>query len=390
MTAAVLVGRVGALAAALGAGVVIGLSVAAPASAEPTDSQTGARSDAAESGVRAGSGPRRGADTAESDRGSTRRTPAAASVDVDVVAPKATIAPTDRAARTTRRARIATDKSARASAEPIPAAATRTTRRARIATEEPGRASAEPIPAAVAQESRLAATATATAPVAVTPPAAMATASIPASSVPAPSVSAPGIPAPRAAAPTAGSGAGTPIANVLQTLFGRDPRGRLITIYKGTHFAIPNSFAYFTKKVGGTGTFTADTVYDLKDEDQYDWNKFTGIAFTPLEPDRNSVMVGWRYNLASQEFEIAPFYNVDKKRILPNEQTEVISVPAGETFDYAVDYSGVRISYGGTTVYKPYPEGLKPNVWTAARVSGWFGGNEVAPRTISYYLKFAR
>ena len=167
-------------------------------------------------------------------------------------------------------------------------------------------------------------------------------------------------------------------------------RGRLITIYKGTHFAIPNSFGYFIKKVGGTGTFTADTVYDLKDEDQKDWNKFTGIAFTPLEPDRNSVMVGWRYNLVSQEFEIAPFYNVDKKRILPNEQTEVISVPAGETFDYFVDYSGVRISYGGKTVYKPYPEGLKPNVWTAARVSGWFGGNEVAPRTVSYFLKFAR
>jgi hypothetical protein len=273
---------------------------------------------------------------------------------VDVVVPKATIAPT---ARTTR-----------------------ITRGARVATDQPATASAEPMPAAAAQKSRLAAetTAKATAPVAVTPSAAMPTADIPA----------PGIPAPRAAAPTAG--AGTPVANVLQTLFGCDPRGRLITIYKGTHFAIPNSFAYFTKKVGGTGTFTADTVYDLKDEDQYDWNKFTGIAFTPLEPDRNSVMVGWRYNLASQEFEIAPFYNVDKKRILPNEQTEVISVPAGETFDYFVDYSGVRISYGGTTVYKPYPEGLKPNVWTAARVSGWFGGNEVAPRTISYYLKFGR
>jgi len=30
---------------------------------------------------------------------------------------------------------------------------------------------------------------------------------------------------------------------------------------------------------------------------------------------------------------------------------------------------------------------LIPNVWTAARVSGWFGGNEVAPKTVAYYLK---
>jgi len=170
-----------------------------------------------------------------------------------------------------------------------------------------------------------------------------------------------------------------------------DPRGRLITIYKGTHFAIPNSFGYFIKQTVGTGTFTTNTVYDLKDVDQYDWNKFTGIAFTPLEPDRNSAMVGWRYNLTTQEFEIAPFYNVDKKRILPNENPsspnyEVISVPAGETFQFNVDYTGITLSYGGRTVFKPYPPGLVANVWTAARVSGWFGGNEVAPRTVSYYL----
>lgn len=169
-----------------------------------------------------------------------------------------------------------------------------------------------------------------------------------------------------------------------------DPRGRLITIYKGTHFAIPNSLGFFIKKVTGTGTFTTNTVYDLKDVDQYDWNKFTGIAFTPLQPDKNSAMVGWRYNLQTQEFEIAPFYNVDKKRILPNEDTEVISVPAGETFSYTVDYTGITISYGDETKFKAYPEGLTPNVWTAARVSGWFGGNEVAPRTVSYYLKINR
>lgn len=118
-------------------------------------------------------------------------------------------------------------------------------------------------------------------------------------------------------------------------LFPSDPRGRQITIYKGTHFAIPNSFGFFITQVTGTGTFTARSSYDLKDEDQFDWNKFTGIAFTPLEPDRNSVMVGWRYNLRSQEFEIAPFYNVDKQRILPNERTEVISVPADQTFGYS-------------------------------------------------------
>jgi len=183
------------------------------------------------------------------------------------------------------------------------------------------------------------------------------------------------------------AGPAAPVADATNITFPWcDPRGRQITIYKGTHFAIPNSFGYFITQTVGTGTFTTNSVYDLTDVDQYDWNKFTGIAFTPLEPDRNSAMVGWRYNLTTKEFEIAPFYNVDKVRILPNEVTEVISVPADQTFQFSVDYTGITLSYGGTTVFKPYPPGLVANVWTAARVSGWFGGNEVAPRTLSYFL----
>ena len=193
----------------------------------------------------------------------------------------------------------------------------------------------------------------------------------------------PEAPAPAAAQPAPPPAAAEPAPQSMV----HDPRGRRITVLKGVHFVIPQSPAIFVKQVSGTGTFTTDSVYDLKDVDQYDWNKFTGIAFSPLQHDRNSVMVGWRYNLKTQEFEIAPFYNVNKERILPNEQTEVISVPAGETFTYTVDYTGVTISYGDKTVVKPYPPGLTPNVWTATRVSGWFGGNEVAPRKLTYYLK---
>ena len=225
-----------------------------------------------------------------------------------------------------------------------------------------------------------------------------AVAAAPASAVPKPSAAAPRrvslavpVPAPDTAPAPVAQATPADIFSSLATriagIFGWDPRGRQITIYKGTHFAIPNSFGLFIRQAAGTGTFTADTVYDLGDADQFDWNKFSGIAFTPLEPDRDAAMVGWRYNLTSQEFEIAPFYNVNKARILPDERTEVISVPAGETFQFLVDYTGITLTYGDTTVYKPYPTGLTPNVWTAARVSGWFGGNEVAPKTVSYYLK---
>jgi hypothetical protein len=163
-----------------------------------------------------------------------------------------------------------------------------------------------------------------------------------------------------------------------------DSRGRLITIYKGTHFVIPNQWALWVTEESGDATFTEKSTYDLKDDDQYDWNKLAGITFTPWRPDRNSGMVVWRYNLQSQMFEVGPFFNVDFAYVFPTAD-EVITVPPEQTFSYFVDYDGITVNYGDRTVFKPTPKDLVPNFWTSARVTGWFGGNRVAPRTISYY-----
>jgi hypothetical protein len=161
-------------------------------------------------------------------------------------------------------------------------------------------------------------------------------------------------------------------------------RGRLITIYKGTHFVIPNRWALWVTKDSGGATFTANSAYDLKDADQLDWNKLAGITFTPWRPDRNSSMVVWRYNLQDGTYEVGPFFNVDFRYVFPTVD-EIITVPADQSFTYSVDYDGISVTYGDRTVSKSTPADLKPNFWTSARVTGWFGGSEVAPRTISYY-----
>ena len=330
-TTAAWVGRVGALAAALGVGAAIGFSTCGSATAAPANSDSSARADAANPADHTTTPARRASDHTSTPA----RRPSVANRDHAV---------------------------ARNALRPVAASRVAATALRTVAA-----------PNAVAAPETIATPETAVAPdPAVTPfePAVQTAAAV----VPWRASRRTAVARTRAV-----RAAGT-------TLPWCDPRGRKITIYKGTHFAIPNSFGYFITETVGTGTFTSNTVYDLTDVDQYDWNKFTGIAFTPLEPDRNSAMVGWRYNLNTQEFEIAPFYNVDKKRILPNEATEVISVPAGETFTFDVNYTGITLGYDGKTVTKPYPVGLTPNVWTAARVSGWFGGNEVAPRTVSYYL----
>ncbi len=161
---------------------------------------------------------------------------------------------------------------------------------------------------------------------------------------------------------------------------------RVVTIYKGTHFVIPNQWALWVTEDSGSASFTASSTYDLKDEDQYDWNKLAGITFTPWRPDRNSMMVVWRYNLKADVFEVGPFFNVDFGYVFPTPD-EIITVPAGETFQFRTDYDGITVTLGNQTVYKARPQELAPNFWTSARVTGWFGGNEVAPRTVSYHLQ---
>lgn len=179
--------------------------------------------------------------------------------------------------------------------------------------------------------------------------------------------------------------ASAPLASSTRGRFLADPRGRRITIFKGVHFVVPNRWGVWVTRVSGDATFTADSVYDLKDEDQYDWNKLAGITFTPWRPERDASMVVWRYNLQDNTFEVGPFFDNNFAYVFPTED-EIITVSADETFDYAVDYKGITITYGERTVFKPYPEDLKPNFWTSARVTGWFGGSEVAPRTLTYYL----
>ena len=141
---------------------------------------------------------------------------------------------------------------------------------------------------------------------------------------------------------------------------------------KGTNLGLPPAVAPLVRRVTGNATFTADSVYDLKSVDQFDWNKLTGIGFS-IPANINSIQVGWRYNLASQLFEVAPVFNVDDTRVLPS-PAEVISVPIGERFFFDVDYQGITLVDLVTS-------------WFSFRTWTWFGGTSPAPRTLSLLIR---
>lgn len=161
------------------------------------------------------------------------------------------------------------------------------------------------------------------------------------------------------------------------------PRQRRVTILKNTHIGLPPMIDPFVRSVSGSATFTPDTVYDLNDDDQYDWNKLTGIGFS-IPANVEATMVAWRWNVQAQTFEVAPAFNVADKRVLPSDD-EIIRVPAGDSFAFAVDYAVVTISHGAQTVYKASPPDLKAGGFSF-RMWPWFGGNRVSPKTLSFYL----
>lgn len=166
---------------------------------------------------------------------------------------------------------------------------------------------------------------------------------------------------------------------------GYSPLDRIVT-FKNFPLALPPQTVFFVKQVAGKATFTENSVYDLHNVDQYDWNKLTGISFTFWHPDDNAIMIAWRYNVDSEMFEIGPYYNVGFARIMPTDD-EIISVPLGATFTFDADYNGITLQYGDTVVYKPIPEGLHPNQLSAFRINSWFGGTSLPPKTISYYMR---
>lgn len=185
------------------------------------------------------------------------------------------------------------------------------------------------------------------------------------------------------------SSAGVPASAALRERSGRRPtppadRQTRVTVLKGTNLGLPPAVAPFVRRVTGNATFTADSVYDLKSVDQFDWNKLTGIGFS-IPANINSIQVGWRYNLASQLFEVAPVFNVDDTRVLPS-PAEVISVPIGERFFFDVDYQGITLTYGEARVFKATPVDLVTS-WFSFRTWTWFGGTSPAPRTLSLLIR---
>lgn len=138
------------------------------------------------------------------------------------------------------------------------------------------------------------------------------------------------------------------------------------------------SFRYF---------FDEAAKYNLQDNDQWDWNKLFGISFHLFTSHKNSAMIGWRYNIADDQFEFNAYAHIDGERyytealfVLPGSGSIDLDIEVVDRTVYFRFSSIDQISAGQIEYQFDYP---KLNRLRRA-IEAWFGGNRTPNRKISF------
>ena len=171
---------------------------------------------------------------------------------------------------------------------------------------------------------------------------------------------------------------------------------------KGSHFSKPRNL--FSRSIELPDTlrwscrFDKSCYYYINDEngkmqeDQWDYNKLTGITFSPLNPLNNTAMVGWRHNPQSSLVELVPYWHVNKERFF--KEKPFLTVQPNENF--IVEFIADKIKKEVTILIKTKNNTLKEtkiyeNIRNnASLIHPYFGGTSRAPNPMELYLKRLR
>ena len=128
-------------------------------------------------------------------------------------------------------------------------------------------------------------------------------------------------------------------------------------------------------------TLDHNATYDLQGRDQMDWNKLTGISYCLFTSHKNSAMIGWRYCIDSNLFELNAYYHIDGVRTYTE---TLVQVQPGEEFSGSIrlEDGTVITTINDVTHAESFPKlrGIR------RRISSWFGGNRPAPNNIHFEL----
>ena len=120
--------------------------------------------------------------------------------------------------------------------------------------------------------------------------------------------------------------------------------------------------------------------------DQKDWNKLCGVFFKVLSFNtrKESVMMGWRYNIERDEIELAPYYHINAGRDMFR---PMMTVKREEIFRLELSIDREKMVYrwvmekDGFSRQHEMP--FTHTSFTCGFINFYFGGNQPAPQEVS-------
>ncbi len=176
-------------------------------------------------------------------------------------------------------------------------------------------------------------------------------------------------------------------------LYGQ-PTSKRYAVKEGGHFSTPR--VYKLKRdpsvIRWDVVFEENCDYIIREEDgsvsrdQLDWNKLCGVFFKVLSFNtrKESVMIGWRYNIERDEIELSPYYHIRSGRdMFP----PMMTVKREEPFSVVLEIDREVPQYRWTMEKKGFSTQHEMAVDHTSKTCGfinfYFGGNRSAPKAVS-------
>ena len=178
------------------------------------------------------------------------------------------------------------------------------------------------------------------------------------------------------------------------------PAAKEYTVGKGRHFSSPRVYKLRRNPevIRWNIRFADNCNYIIREADgkisvdQLDWNKLCGIFFKVLSFNtrKESVMMGWRYNIEEDEIELAPYYHINAGRdMFP----PMMTVRREEVFQLELHINHDKKTYrwimqkDGFIAEHEMP--FEHTSRTCGLINFYFGGNRSAPQEVSCNIGLA-